>query len=1776
LYDRFQCRQKVLDAFDNMTEEIPGEDIKNVLSLSPAIPYIQLYEEYKVYDKFKFYARSHILWVQAYDLLKASAALPELETIKYYNNFDSDANILDHSPRNKLRYQTRNLYKRSKGPFGLVTHRYGWKQNHGIACAAALLISAQVLNDAGVETDFFNKWYSYILIVGQISRLILEPMPHPNYSPINWHEFAKEGLYENLFVGEQWWPCDNNPTSPLKTEVNLYSSYSEGPHYTVYGLLDCGLPAMRAEQNFYFNGSQDPLLKKNEISNIFNWLNAISIGDNSIPTIDNTAPQMQGWELALTNNKEFNFGNGDKLFSNTADYVALMGGNNVSLSTSEKKSYDTELAEVGNIILRNKDERGAHYFQMLGEKENANAKKSGLFGLGGTHEDDDLGSFMIAAGDSPKSMVYLGVDPPYFSWSDAKATNKYWMHNTIEIDDGNPAEDRTYKNPKYTLIDEGKNTKIQKFNLEYDFVNEDHSMFSSAIKRNVIANNSTQNFYYFMSDYVDVDGIGEEDGVFQYIKLNLNGNGNKFINEAGGHTDSMTYRKVNGIHRWTYPCSTIYNNWSLSAHISVLGNAVSGTSYWEDYYTNDSYEADGTKANGIANGTTTRLRIHQPNTYKTIFQSFLYPQKCNEQLPIVTKTEEEHLVSTTIIFVNPVDTISYESKFGKMGNNTVPDSSSNFHFSKFSGNSDDSLLNPFNIGNKNLKIYFNSKEGYVNYHSIAYMGQGVKYCPPTYSNFRNISFNEGRYLIFKDTLVYSDKLISFNYWLNGRHNYTCTILPLEMPSSSDSIKIKLPDVSPGVEMVAIASSDDTIPGRYDSLTNYFYMLIPTGKKEFIIQEKQACKDCYFPPLGTDFDTIFLADDGKRHTIGNKKAINYPDGNMIISNSTRISMCEGVYLQNKDSLFIEGPPQRKGTQIPTCFGIDSIASASENSMLIVSSGSSLVLDAGSRTYVKTGGAIYVKQNGSLVIKDGAFVQIGDSTQSGWGEIIAEPGSYIYIEPDAHIEYRRMIGDTADRNLVVFASGASSANAGIYYWMDSTLKAENIIDPVIYPIGICSLDSLVPFYNKDWGYTNFGKPIANLNLGNDTLCPGEPLIIRMNRILNDAMAEIKVCRWDSIFNADGFLRMECVNDSTLLDSIPPDPICRMPRTLPDEWVYYFDINTRHQVSLKLINECGRIVDTSFLVVVRDTPHFTLTLPETACEGYQTVKAIAREWSGDSIFYTFEVTEELDTASLNFQIGNPGTIYSKTNYGLLPDTFDFPDYYFRGGRKYSISISITNLCGTSTQYGTVEIPTGVYIRLERSTLYANPVHGARSVQMHGFANNIDSFRWEPATWLNRSDTLLVTSTPEDSIAYTLLAFKDNCIAYDTAIIKVNHVANVGISDTICFNEGKILLGNGYDMTVFLGYLYYKGEVDFRNKFLIKTSDNEDYFRYFSMFMQTNSFKDWANSCSNLYTDFTENLMREQTIRKNWYISYFEGFTAFNDPSMNSLDSFIYYISNDYTLNGNYSTVNNWGNIGGCLDEMFSIYENFVSDQLNTVSISWIKISGLDTSYNGTIQESSIAIDSPEASTIYIQSVITDNYAEIDQTIIWVDTLPMAGFLVQFQFDSTVVFENFTQPKNAGNKYLWDFGDGTSNSFEENAIHEFMGFDTSFRVCLTVTNTCGTSTFCDTIYIDSAHWGGTFRISENKTYFEQESKPTNYAPDAIFYPNPMQNFGILSYRFKEEGETGNFYLRDSQGKLIIEKELKQQKDKLVIPTDSLAPGIYFYFIWSNQGNVFKGKLCK
>ncbi len=152
LSQRDVFKYNALQAFDKLNGRMD-----NIwwTALGTALPILgQSLKETIRYRKVQHYSRSLILWLQAYDLLKASAALPEMALIKWENNYNSDADKSECHPRNKLRKLTRDLYKLSEGNLGVVEHKLGWKKNHGIAAASTLLMAAQVLNDAGVETSY--------------------------------------------------------------------------------------------------------------------------------------------------------------------------------------------------------------------------------------------------------------------------------------------------------------------------------------------------------------------------------------------------------------------------------------------------------------------------------------------------------------------------------------------------------------------------------------------------------------------------------------------------------------------------------------------------------------------------------------------------------------------------------------------------------------------------------------------------------------------------------------------------------------------------------------------------------------------------------------------------------------------------------------------------------------------------------------------------------------------------------------------------------------------------------------------------------------------------------------------------------------------------------------------------------------------------------------------------------------------------------------------------------------------------------------------------------------------------------------------------------------------------------------------------------------------------------------------------------------------------------------------------------------------------------------
>ncbi len=974
--------------------------------------------------------------------------------------------------------------------------------------------------------------------------------------------------------------------------------------------------------------------------------------------------------------------------------------------------------------------------------------------------------------------------------------------------------------------------------------------------------------------------------------------------------------------------------------------------------------------------------------------------------------------------------------------------------------------------------------------------------------------------------------------------------------------------------------DPFISSVYDDTTHILTVTLPdSGSYTFYLELEDPCLvSCYFPPTTETINTVFNFNDGSNQSLSHKLDIVKFNGNLIISNGSQMEISCNKYLRNRDSLILIGECD-DSYKINTCESIGKSYIGHPTSAIIVNNGSALVMENESYTYIGNGSAIIVKPGGTLILKNGSFLQVGDNKSCGKGQLIVEPGASVYIQPNAHIEFFKKIGDTLDRHLINIPS---SVYPGVNSGIDSLLLADQIIDSLISPPTICSLDSIMSpaVHNNDWGYASFMPPVPNIKLRRDTICPGEPLVIDLKRILNDNKFSFEICRVDSYWVKEqggsiGYWKDTCIIDTLLLDTIDPER-CYPPNKSGDRLVFYFESGSLHRITINVGNDCGLQIDSVRYVYIRDTSEFGFDLPETACSGVGSIKAVVNNnYTGN---YAWDV-DIIDTAGGIPFIYNANQINSLSYHmefnGTMPDTFDFPNFNFLGGRKYLVTLSILNECFSLTKSDSIVVGAGSYIQMEKATLYSNPIHGARQVQLHGYISEADSFRWIPDTWLNRTDTLVVVSTPEDSISYTLLAFSGNCLASDTAFIKYNRIANSGIDDTVCYTNSKILVGNGYDLSVFLGFLYYKDGNAFRTLFTSKTNTDYEYFRYLSSFMQSDYFKDWANNCTSLYEDFTEDLMREQTINSPWFINYFEQLTEFDNANMVALDSFVYHIDNDTILSSNYQNTGNWGLYGGCMTDFFTTYDDFVANHLNEIGIAWMKVIEGDTSFNGSLQESSIAIDQPTRTTLYIQHVITPDYSEFDETLIIVDTIPLVAFTPQFQMDSTVIFENQTGPIGSAS-FSWNFGDGSGGSNELHPTHTFPGFDTSFIVCLTANNTCGSYSWCDTIYIDSAHLGGSlYSVKSNSTQTILPNKPQG-GIHGLFFPNPSNGYGILYYKIEQTFETGEINILDYLGKSVFNQNFSKSTDMVRIKLENQANGMYFYIITTNNGLRTFGKIIK
>lgn len=295
------------------------------------------------------------------------------------------------------------------------------------------------------------------------------------------------------------------------------------------------------------------------------------IEKSQLPFIDNARPEIRGDVLAISGISAFNFGKIAGLANYRADYVAIIGGNNISVN-QEKEALTEDLRRAGNFILKNTNNKTSQYFLMLGENNYAVDNPNHLFDK--THEDDDMGSFQLFAKNtlSNKNLTQLAVDPPSSGWANVERTNKYWMHNTIQIDDGRPQSDRKYENAWASKMTTKilPNGAISSFDLSFDYINDSWfhaSHIYNGIRRNVSSINTDDNTYYFLSDFINVSASAND---IQGVIFHLNGNGN---------VQSGTCFKQGNVYRWISPCDTSIHNedsLGLTYHFAALQNEISG------------------------------------------------------------------------------------------------------------------------------------------------------------------------------------------------------------------------------------------------------------------------------------------------------------------------------------------------------------------------------------------------------------------------------------------------------------------------------------------------------------------------------------------------------------------------------------------------------------------------------------------------------------------------------------------------------------------------------------------------------------------------------------------------------------------------------------------------------------------------------------------------------------------------------------------------------------------------------------------------------------------------------------------------------------------------------------------------------------------------------------------------------------------------------------------------------------------------------------------------
>ena len=1674
-----------------------------------------------------------------------------------------------------------------------ITGNYDAHNNFTLMPAAALGAAAIALKDEG---DKFTKTYKH---------------------PGRWANAALYNIHNTMWYDGLFFDAMSQPGG--------LSGFSEGPHYFRYSFENL-LPFFRARYNLkpadfcntYYSSLINPFGKyvqnnfyDENYDNLYKWFNNITMSSGqSVPYDDSWANTYFNGVLAIRGNfnhmhqlhwvKNYDIMGlqGTTGLNLWADYLAAINPpNGVEKHTVSNMPNEIVLSHNSNI-----NEYEKHFLHL-----NTKTKEA----ISSWHEHGDVGSFTIGAGED-----FLAIDPAFYGENDKAEVHDGKYHNTILIDGEGPDEE------DYAIWKDvspyGDMAKVKFIYWNYNL--GARTSAKANIEREISFINEKTAPYYVIEDIIENKNWFNN----QTVEFSINGNGSNANGEESfkQHPDASKYPNT---YIWDHPCrKDDYNGDNFGMQVTF------SSVYYGSIYSNVNNTYKHGNSNQVFNPNISVNGANKSNALtlggnitKNIATGSQEPHGNHNTLSTsvdVAAGDKGHIkTSVQIIPCAQIDVINppqfritprYTSHLFEIDEQ---DTSFNYHYSRIEqAPTIDTAMNPLAI-NPLAVFATDARSVFFKYSTDREFKTGNCY---TFTNFRKARIETGKELSYNDTTyILSTKYASAYYSLEGKYKYKGYV----QTDTACDVKLYLADVDTNFAMAAMG-----ISYNYNDSTHIMTLHAPVGNTNFTIELADPClMSCFFPYTTDSIKNTFDFATGTKETLPHKLTITTPNGYLKIRNGSHMQICSGKWLRNKDSLIVDyrcpedGDPG-KGFVVcpdvanrlnltnppPTLTQLYPSTDDYTPSQITVNSYAALILDSGSYTRFGNNTKLNIKPYASFIIRKNAKLDIGDAKSCGHAEIICEPNSYVHFEDSADIKFWQM-KDTNDIHLfyISLKPQATAAHAGIEPSMlDMLQNTDVIIDTAIaHAEPICEVAKIRADYginNRDWGFGNFIKPKAWAYIANDTLCPDECLYINYDRMLNDVRRGITICLIDTTVD-NKVIYTGCyspalpggnvgMNSSTGdgCDSIKnskPLSDCDPNAQIPGKW---------YRIFLSSYNDCDQL-DTMklyFIRMPRISPDFTMA--DTGCTGIGSVSADENnDWN--SIHYR-DITKwhvhVIDSAAPNYllqsvQYGGDWE-YAK---GTFPLTFTFPNFNWIGGFRYAVSHTIgTRGCKDTTMWDTIMIVPGAHIKAVKPTLFENRIADVHEVQLNGMVKNASSFAWSPSIGLDRTDTLSVLCTTTENKTYTLSAYFGSCVAKDSVSIRYNTYSYLGNNDTMCMAGNSVLLGNRYNAPMFLGWIGRSSLFNLQDKLANIFNDayyvdrpDSNYLRYFNAFMYTSDFKNELQHIGSfpVYDLFTSDSLYnwEQVMHhpnfKTYYLDYlsdinrpFYGVTHFNAFLESS------ELSEPFQMNPIESSAEE------LVDNMLNAYATYYAGVYDNDTaytpplVYWYKVQGNDTTEVTEWQNQYLVIDTPTITTTYIQQVFhPDNSSvEYDTRTVFVDTATVAMFYPSMQWDSSAYFTNATSPSSSTNTYLWDFGDGSSTSTDVNPFHTFPSFNTYYIVCLTVTNTCGSPSYCDTVWVDSLHIGGSFKVTNNRhSEHSEESKNVSYLSKTNAttnncqlsnYPNPFDQSTIIDYEIWQTYSMAELRITNVLGQEVFSQKLNRPMDKVQIDGSALHDGLYYY----------------